>query len=176
MSLLFNMLSRFVIVFLPRNKHLLISWLLSPSAVILEPKKIKSVTAPTFSLSTCHHVMGPDVAILVLWMLSFKPAFLLSSFTLIKRLFCSTSFSAIRVVLSAYLKLLIFLSANLIPAYDLSTPAFPKMYSAYKLNKHGDNIQPCCTLFPILNQSIVPCLVLTVASWPTYRFLIVFNK
>ena len=65
-SLLFNMLSRFVIVFLPRNKHLLISWLPSPSAVILEPKKIKSVTAPTFSLSTCHHVMGPDVAILVL--------------------------------------------------------------------------------------------------------------
>ena len=104
-------------------------------------------------------------------MLSFKQNFSLSSFTFIKRLFCSTSFSAIRVVLSAYLKLLIFLSANLIAAYDLSTPAFPKMYSAYKLNKHGDNIQPCCTLFPILNQSVVLCSVLIVASDPAYRFL-----
>ena len=65
-SLLFNMLSRFVIVFHPRSKHLLISWLQSPSAVILEPKKIKSVTVSTFSLSICHEVMGPDTIILVL--------------------------------------------------------------------------------------------------------------
>ena len=57
MSLLFNMLSRFVIAFLPRSKHLLISWLQSPSAVILEPKKIKSITV---SPSICHEVMGPD--------------------------------------------------------------------------------------------------------------------
>ena len=60
MSLLFNMLSRFVIAFLPRSKHLLISWLQSPSAVILEPKKRKSVTASPFSPSICHEVMGPD--------------------------------------------------------------------------------------------------------------------
>ena len=66
MSLLFNTLSRFVIAFLPRSKHLLISWLQSPSAVILEPKKIKSVTASTFSPSICHEVMGLDAIILVL--------------------------------------------------------------------------------------------------------------
>ena len=59
MSLLFNMLSRFVIAFLPRSKHLLISWLQSLSAVILEPKKIKVVTASTFSPSVCYEVMGP---------------------------------------------------------------------------------------------------------------------
>ena len=65
MSLLFNVLSRLVIAFLPRSKHLLISWLQSPSAVILEPKKIKSVTVSTFSPSICHEVMGLDAMILV---------------------------------------------------------------------------------------------------------------
>ena len=59
-SLLFNTLSRLVIAFLPRSKCLLISWLQSPSAVILEPKKIKSDTVPTISPSICHEVMGPD--------------------------------------------------------------------------------------------------------------------
>uniref|UniRef100_A0AC11DVI9 Uncharacterized protein n=1 Tax=Ovis aries TaxID=9940 RepID=A0AC11DVI9_SHEEP len=65
MSLLLNMLSRLVIAFLPRSKHLLISWLQSSSAVILEPKKIKSVTVSTVSPSICHEVMGPDAMILV---------------------------------------------------------------------------------------------------------------
>ena len=65
MSLLFNTLSRFVIAFLPRNKHLVISWLQSQCTVILEPKKIKSVTVSTFSLSICHEVMGLDAMILV---------------------------------------------------------------------------------------------------------------
>ena len=86
MSLLFNMLSRLVITFLPRNKCLLISWLQSPPAVILEPEKIKS---DTVSPSISHEVMGPDAMILVFWMLSFKPTFSLSSFTFIKRLFSS---------------------------------------------------------------------------------------
>ena len=72
MSLLFNMLSRLVITFLPRSKHLLIPWLRSPSAVILEPRKIKSATVSTVSASICHEVMGPDALILVFWMLSFK--------------------------------------------------------------------------------------------------------
>ena len=72
MSLLFNMLSRLVITFLPRSKYLLISWLHSPSAVVLEPQKIKS---DTVSPSICHEVMGPDAMILVFWMLSFKPTF-----------------------------------------------------------------------------------------------------
>ena len=65
MSLLFDMLSRLFTAFLPRSKHLLISWLQSPSAVILEPKKIKSVTISIVSPSICHEVMGPDAMILV---------------------------------------------------------------------------------------------------------------
>ena len=85
------------------------------------------------SLSVCHEVMGPDAKILVFWMLSFKPTFSLSSFTFIKRLF-SSSLSAIRVVSSAYLRLLFF-PAILIPACASSSPAFHVMYSAYKLNK-----------------------------------------
>ena len=75
MSLLFNMLSRLVITFLPRSKHLLISWLQSPSAVILEPKKIKSDTISTVSPSVSYEVMGTVAMILVFWMLSFKPTF-----------------------------------------------------------------------------------------------------
>ena len=78
MSLLFNMLSRLVITFLPRSKRLLISWLQSPSGVILEPKKIKSLTVSTVSPSIFHGVMGPDATILIFWMLSFKPSFSLS--------------------------------------------------------------------------------------------------
>ena len=86
MSLLFNMQSRLVITFLPRSERLLISWLQSPSTVILEPQKTKSDTVSTVS----HEVMGPDAMIFVFWMLSFKPTFSLSSFTFIKRLFSSS--------------------------------------------------------------------------------------
>ena len=81
------------------------------------------------------------------------------------------NFLPIRVVSSVYLKLLIFLPSILIPACASSRAAFPMMYSAYKLNKQGDNIQPWRTPFLIWNQSVVPCLVSTVASWPAYRFL-----
>ena len=115
--------------------------------------------------------MGLDVMILLFWMLSFKPTFSLSSFIFIKRLFSSSSLSAIKVLSSAHLRLLIFLPAILIPACASSSPAFLMMYSAYKLNKQGDNTQPWCTPFPIRSQSVVPCPVLTVASWPAYRFL-----
>ena len=135
-SLLFNMLSRFVRAFLPRSKHLLISWLQSPSAVMLAPKKI------VYHLSICHEVMGPDAMIFLFGMLSFKPAFSLSSFIFIKRLFCSSSLSAISVVSSAYLRLLIFLPAILILTCDSSSLAFHTVYSANKVNKQGDNIQP----------------------------------
>ena len=114
--------------------------------------------------------MGPDTMILVFRMLSFKPGFSLSSFTFIKRFFSYSLLSAIKVVSSAYLRLLIFLLAILIPACASSRPAFCMIYSAYKLNKQGDSIQPWCTLFPIWNHSIVPCPVLTVASCPSYRF------
>ena len=115
--------------------------------------------------------MGPDAMILVFWMLSFKPAFSLFSFTFIKRLFSSSSLSAIRVVSSAYLRLLIFLPAILIPACATSSLALCKMYSACKLNKQGNSIRPWYTPFPIWNQSVVPCPVLTVASWPAYKFV-----
>ena len=120
MSLLFTMLSRLVIAFLPRN--LLISWLQSPFAVILEPPKIKCLTVSTVSPSICHEVMGSDAIILMFWMLSFKPTFSLSSFTFIKRLFSSSSLSAIRIMSSAYLRLLIFLLEILITACALSSP------------------------------------------------------
>ena len=79
MSSLFNMVSWFVIGFLLRSKHLLISWLRSLSTVILEPKRIKSVTASTFSPSICHELMGPDATMLAFLMLNFKPIFSLSS-------------------------------------------------------------------------------------------------
>jgi len=205
MSLLCNMLSRLVITFLPRSKHLLMSWLQSPSAVILEPRKIKPATVSTVSPSICHEVMGPDAVILVSWMLSCKPTFSLSSFTFIKRLFSFSSLSAIMVVSSAYLLLLLLLShfsrvwlfvTPWIAAYQAPppmgfsrqeywsgvplpspvhiwgySPAFLMMYSACKLNKQGDNIQPWCIPFPIWNQSVVPCPLLMVASWPAYRFL-----
>ena len=114
--------------------------------------------------------MGPDAIILVFWMLSFKPTFSLSSFTFIKRLF-SSLLSAISMVSSAYLRILIFLLAILIPASASSSLAFHMMYSAYNLNKQGDNIQLWRTPFLIWNPSVVPCPVLTVASWPAYRFL-----
>ena len=114
-------------------------------------------------MTRCHDVSFP-------LNVSFKPTFPLSSFTFIKRRFSSSSLSAIMVVLSAYLRLLIFLSAVLILAYASSSLAFPMMYLPYKLNQQADNIYPWHTSFPILKQSVVPCLVLTIASWPTYRF------
>ena len=142
MSLLFNKLSMLVIAFFffLRSKHLLISWLQSPSEVILEPKKIKSVTVSIVSPSICHEVMGPDAVTSVFWMLSFKPTFSLPYYTFIKRLISSSSLSAIRVVSSAYLRLLIFLPAILIPSCASSSLAFHMMYSAYILNKQGDKI------------------------------------
>ena len=113
--------------------------------------------------------MGPDAMILVFRMLSFKPAFSLFV-TFIKRLFSSCSPSSIRVVSPACLRLLIFLLAILIPACASSSLAFHMLYSAYKLNKQGDNIQPRCTPFPIGKQSVVPCPDLTVACCHAYRF------
>ena len=109
-------------------------------AVILELRKMKSVTVSTVSSSICHEVMGLDAMILVFWMSSFKPAFSLSSFTFIEKFFSSSSFSAIRVVSPAYLRLLVFLPAILIPACVSFSPAFHMMSSAQNLNKQGDNL------------------------------------
>ena len=165
------MLSRLVITFLPRSKRLLTSWLQSPLAVILKTQKIVchcfhsfSVYFPWSDKTGCHDLSFLNVEL--------KPTFSLSSFTFIKRLFSSSSLFVTKVVSSAYLKLLIFLSAVLIPACASSGPAFLMMYSAYKLNKQGDNIQPLCIPFPIWNQSVVPCPVLRLLlPPPAYRFL-----
>ena len=148
MSLLFNMLSSFVIAFLPRSKQLLILWLLSPTAVILETKKIKPATISIFSSCIFHELTLSFLS------MSFKPAFSHSSFTLIKGLFRFSSLSAVRVVSFAYMRLLIFLLAILIPGLDSSSLVFHMRYSTYKLNT-----QPWHNPFPILNQSIVPCPV-----------------
>ena len=148
MSLLLNMLYKFVIAFLPRRKQLLISWLQSPSAVILEPKKI------VFHHFHCFPIYLPwsdgtgyhDLCFL-------NVGFLASFFTLLfhfqKRLFTFSSLSSIRVVSSAYLRLLKVLLAILIPACASSSLAFRMMYSAYKLNKQSDDTQSWCTAFPI---------------------------
>ena len=112
--------------------------------------------------------MWSDAMIFVFWMLIFKPAFSLSSFTFIKRFFSFSSLSAIRVVSSAYLRLLIFLPAILISACASSSPAFLVMYSAYKLNKQGDNTQPWCTSFLIWNQSWLEAWN-HVVPWPVFN-------
>ena len=95
-------------------------------------------------MTGCHDLLS--------LILSFKPAFSFSPFTLIKRLFGSSFLFTIRVISSVYLRFFIFLPAILIPAYDSPSLEFHMMYTAYKLNKKGDKIQPCCTLFPIWNQ------------------------
>ena len=117
--------------------------------------------APQNKVCHCFHCFpiylpwsdGTGCHDLSFWMLICKPTFSLSSFTFIKRLFSSSSLSTIRVVSSAYLRLLIFLLTIFILACASSSPAFLLMYSAYKLNKQGDNIQPWCTPFPIWNRS-----------------------
>ena len=112
---LLKTLSRFGTAFHSKSKCVLISWLQSTSKVILEPKKIKSVTVFIFSPSICHEMIGANTKILVFWMLSFKPASSLSPLTFIKRLFSSSLLSTIRVVSLACLRLAIFLPAILIP-------------------------------------------------------------
>ena len=132
MSLLFNMLSRLAIAFLPRSKRLLISWLQSLSEVILKPPKIKSVTVCIVSPSICHEVMGPDAMIFVFacWVLSQ----LFHSPLSLSWLF-SSLLSAMRVVSSVYLRLVIFLLVFLMPPCASSSPAFHMMDSVYNLNE-----------------------------------------
>ena len=141
----------------------------SPFSVIMKLTKIKSVTVSIVSPSIRLEVMGPDAMIVVFWTLNFKPAFSLSIFTFIKRLFSSSSFCH-KGGVTCLSEVIDISPAILIPACASSSPAFLMMYSSHKLNKQGDNIHPWHTPFPILNQSIVPCLVLPVASWPAYPF------
>ena len=131
------------------------------TSVILEHKKIKSVTVSSFSPFICHQVMRGDAMIFIFLMLSFKPAFSLFSVTFIKRLFSSSSLSA----RSAYLRPLIFLQADWFQLVPHPAQHF-MMYSAYKLNKQGDNIQPCHNSFPDFelfscSMSVSNCCFLT---------------
>ena len=172
MSLVFNILSRFLTVFIPRSKCLLISWLQSPSAVILEPKKIKPVTVPLFP-----HLLAMKWWDQMPWSLFFECLVLSQlfhshlssssrgSFTFITFLFTFCHKGGV-ICISEVIDILL---AILIPVCASSSLAFRMMYSAYKLNKQGDNIQLWRTLFPIWYQS-VPCPVLTVASWSAYMF------
>ena len=135
-------------------------------------KKKRLVTVSTVSSSIYHEVMGLNAMILVFWMLSFKPNFSLSSFTFIKRLFSSSSLSAIRVGdVICILEVNDISPSNLDSSLCFLHPSVSRDVLCIKLNKQGDNIQPWRTPFPIWNQSVVPCPVLTIASWPAYRFL-----
>ena len=157
MSLLFNILSIFVIVFLPRSNCPLISWLQSLYAVILEPKKRKSVTTifpfylPCSNGTRCHDLRFFFFKYFVLsWLF---PLFLHPH----QEALSSSSFSAIRVISSTNMRLLMFLPPILIPACNSSSLAFLMMHSAYKLNKQGDSRQPCCTPFSILDLEPISC-------------------
>ena len=127
---------------------------------------MSNITQP----SIYHEVMGPDAMIFVFWMLSFKTTFFTLLFHFHWKAFSSSSLSAIRVVSSAYLRLLIFLMAILIPACVSFSPAFLMMYSAYKLNKQADNIQPWRTPFSYLEPVCCP-MSSSNCCFLIYRFL-----
>ena len=170
MSLLFNMLSRLFIAYLSRSKCLLISWLQSPSAVIWEPPKIKSLTVSIVSPSVFHEMMGLEAMILVFsecWVLSqifHSLLSLLSRGSLVFAFCLKGGVICISEVIGIS-------PGSLDCGLCFIQPAFRMMYFAYTLNKQGDSIQPWGSPFPIWNQSVVPCPVLTVASWLAYRFL-----
>ena len=169
MSLLCNMLSRLVIVFFSKEQG---SFNFMAAVTTCSdfgiPKNKVCHCFLCFSIYW-HEVMGLHAMIIVFWMLSFKPTFSLSSFTFIKRLF-SSLLSAVRMVSYAY-KVIDISPGNLDSCFCFMQPDICMMYSTYKLNKQGDNIQPWYTPFPIWNQSVVPCSILTAASWPAYRCL-----
>ena len=135
MFLLFKSLSR-IVIFLLRSKHLLTSWLPSPSTGILEPKNKVCHCSHCFSIYLPQSD-GTGGRIFIFCMLSFKPAFSLSSFISSRRSLVPLCFLPLVLVLSAYLRLLLFLPAILILASDSSSPAFPIMYSGYEINKQG---------------------------------------
>ena len=168
MSLLLHTLPRFVIAFLPRSKQASFDFMPAVTVCIDFEAQENKISVSVVSRSIRHKVIGPDAMIFVSCMLSFKPAFSLSSFTFIKRLFSFSLLSAIRVVSSAYLRLLTFLPASLIPGCASSSPAFRTMYSAYKLNKQGDNIQPWLPSQFFLFVFLKVYLAVSGLSWGTW--------
>ena len=146
MSLLFNMLSRFVIAFLPRSKHLLISRLQSPSSVNLEPQKIKSVTVSIVSAYICHQVVRPDAMIFFFWMLSqlfHSPLSSPSRGSLVPLWFLPKRSCNLHTWGYWYFSQQSWFHLVLHPAWHFIWCIL------HMLNKQGDNIQPCCTPFPI---------------------------
>jgi len=170
MSVLFNILSRLVIAFLARSKCLLISWLLSIRSDFWSPPKNEVCYCfhcfPTYLQwsggTRCHdlHFLNFDFETNVFTVLCHS-----------HQEFSFSLLSSIRLVTYAYLRLLIFLLVNLIPACASSSLKFHMLYSAYKLNKQGDNILPWHTPFLIWTRFFFSFWVLTVASWPAYRCL-----
>ena len=148
-----NILSRLVIAFLSKEQASLNFMVAVTVCSDVRAQESKIFHCFHFFPVCFHEMMGPDTRILVFWMLRFKPTFSLYPFTFIMKLF-SSSLSAIRVVSSAYWRLLMFLPTILIPVCVSSRPAFHMMCFAYTLNKQGDSIQPWCTPFPIWNQYI----------------------
>ena len=171
MSVVFNMLSSLVIAFLPRSKCLnFMAAVTICSDFGAQENKVNTISI--VSPSICHEVMGLDAVILIFWMLSFKLAFSLSSFTFVKRLFSCSSLSAIGWCHLHTWGLSMFLLALSILACASPSLAFHMMFFACKLNKQDDNIQPWRMYsFPNLEAVIVPRPVITAASWPAYRFL-----
>ena len=164
MSLLLNTLYRFVIAFLPRSKHLNF---MAAVTMCNDFGAQENKICHCFQFCPFYSIGSDETRYLDLSFFNIvfqANIFLLSSFTLIKRLFSSFSLSAIRMVSSAYLRLLIFLLEILIPACASSSLPFSMMYSVYKLNKQGDNIQPYLNPFLIWNQSVTTCPVLNFTS------------
>ena len=152
-SVLFNTLSRFGITFLPRDKHPLISWLPSPSMVILVPKNVKYATVSIVFSSIYHEVMGQDVMALVIWMLSFKPAISLFNFNFIKRLFTSSLLSAIQFSLVSQLCLTLW------DPMDCSTPGLPVHHQLLEFTQtHVESVMPSNHLILCLPLLLLPLI------------------
>ena len=168
----------FVIAFLPRSKCFVLFVCLFFNFMVVVTIH-NDFGAPKNKTCNCFHFFpfcllwhdGTRCYDLRFLNVEFQASFLALLFAHIKRLCSSSSLSTIRVVSFACLKFLLFLLTILTPVFDSSSPGFCMMNSAYKLNKQGDNIQPWCTPFLILSQSVVSCPILTFAAWPTYRFL-----
>ena len=166
----FHMLSRLAIAFLLRSKGLLISWMQSPPpTVILKPPKRKSFMVSIVSPSTGHEMMGQDAKILIFecWVSANFFTFLFHFHQEILQLFFTFCHKSGVICVSEIIDIS---HGNHDSRFTSSSMAFCMMYSAYRLNKQGKNIQAWHTFFPIWNQS-VPCPVSTIAFWPAYRFL-----
>jgi len=183
-TLLSNILSRLVMAFLLRSKCLLIPWLQSLSTMIMEPKKREPVTFAIVSQSICHEVMGPDAMIFVFWMLNFKPAFSLSSFTFIKRLFSSSSRSAIRVGIICISEIVDISPCNLDSSLCFSQPSVAHNVLCIQVKQVGwqytaltysfPDLEPVCCFMSCSNCCFLTCIQISQEAGQVgwYSFLL----